>query len=161
MLNKCQYLRFRKKQGKTYCYCTKKRATIEFSCCSNCSNKEYKKVAKMTVKKPLSQCKKKHKTTIATSIPKEVKLKVWKRDNQECIFCHKKVPWNCANSHFVKRSHLGMGIEENIFTVCLLCHTNFDDTPKREFMLPIARNHLTSKYPYWNEDMLIYKKWGN
>lgn len=58
MLNKCQYLRFRKKQGKTYCYCTKKRATIEFSCCSNCSNKEYKKVAKMTTKtriKPISK----------------------------------------------------------------------------------------------------------
>ena len=161
MINKCLYLRFRKKQSKMYCYCTKKRAVIESFECKGCINKEYKKVAKMATKKPLNDCKKKHKTTIATSIPKEVKLKVWERDEHECIFCHKKVPWNYANSHFIKRSHLGKGIEENIFTACSTCHTNFDDTPKREYMLPIAKSHLMSKYEHWNEDMLVYKKWGN
>ena len=161
MQNKCLYLRFRKKQGKTYCYCTKKRATIEFSCCVGCLNKEYKKVPKMAIKKPLNQCKKKHKTTIATSIDKKIKLIVWERDKHRCIFCDKPVEWNLANSHFIKRSHLGLGIEENIFTACPTCHHEFDDTPKRECMLPIARKYLKSKYPYWNEDMLIYKKWGN
>lgn len=58
MLNKCLYFRVRKKQGKTYCYCTKKRAIIELSSCYGCLNKEYKKVAKMVVKtriKPISK----------------------------------------------------------------------------------------------------------
>ena len=50
MQNKCINLRWRKKQGKTYCYCTKKRAIIELSSCYGCVNKEYKKVAKMVVK---------------------------------------------------------------------------------------------------------------
>ena len=161
MLNGCLYLRRRVKKGQTYYYCAKKRSTIDFKCCSGCLNKEYKKVAKITVKTPLNECKKKHKTTIATSIPKEVKLKVWERDGHECIFCHKRVPWNCANSHYIKRSHLGLGIEENIFTACPTCHTDFDDTPKREYMLPTAKKHLMSKYDNWNENMLVYKKWGN
>lgn len=161
MQNKCLYLRFRKKQGKTYCYCTKKRSTIEFSCCVGCLNKEYKKVPKMVIKKPLSQCKKKHKTTIATSIPLKVKKIVWERDNHCCIFCGKYVDIFFANSHFIKRSHQGMGIEENIMTNCQNCHDLLEESENREKMLEFAKKYLMSKYDYWNEDMLIYKKWGN
>lgn len=163
MLNGCLYLRKRQKKGQTYFYCFKKRAIIDISCCYGCVNKEYKKVAKMVTKKALRDCKKKHKTTIATSIDKKVKLKVWERDEHKCIFpnCKKTVPWNCANSHYIKRSHLGLGIEENIFTACPECHHDFDDTPKRKDMLPIAKRYLMSKYDNWNEEMLVYKKWGN
>ena len=159
MINKCLYLRFRKKQCKMYRYCTKKHNIIESFECNVCNNKEYKKNTKMATRKPLGKCNKKHKTTIATSITKEVKLKVWERDNYECIFFHKRVSWNFANSHYIKRSHLGLGIEENIFTACPVCHHEFDDTPKREYMLPIAKQYLISKYDYWNEDILVYKKW--
>ena len=102
-----------------------------------------------------------HKVTKATAIPKDVKLKVWERDKHKCIFCYTPVSWNYANSHYIKRSHLGLGIEENIFTACPTCHHNFDDTPKRKYLLPIAKEYLMSKYDYWNEDILIYKKWGN
>ena len=52
-----------------------------------------------------------HKVTKATAIPKAVKLKVWKRDKHKCIFCQTPVSWNYANSHYIKRSHLGLGIE--------------------------------------------------
>lgn len=161
MINKCINLKFRKKKGQTYCYCTQKQTVIDFKACSGCLNKEFKKVAKMAVKKPLNECKKKHKTTIATSIPRKVKEVVWKRDNCSCIFCGKYVDVFWANSHFIKRSHQGMGIEENIFTACPACHNDFDDTPKRKYMLPIAKRYLMSKYDYWNEEMLVYKKWGN
>lgn len=161
MINKCINLKFRSKKGKTYCYCTKKRSVIDFKECSGCLSKEYKKVAKMTPKKPLNKVSKNNKVTKATAINKKVKLIVWERDEHRCIFCNKPVPWNCANSHYVKRSHLGMGIEENIFTACPTCHDDFDNTIKRKYMLPIAKRHLINKYDYWNEDMLIYKKWGN
>ena len=159
MLNKCLNFRLRTKQGLKIYYCARKRTTIDFKLCSICPYKEYKKVYNIATRKPLGKCNKKHKTTIATSITKEVKLKVWERDNYECIFCHKRVSWNFANSHYIKRSHLGLGIEENIFTACPVCHYEFDDTPKREYMLPIAKQYLISKYDYWNEEMLVYKKW--
>lgn len=154
----CINLRKRSKKGKTYIYCIKRKLVVDFKECSSCSYREYKKVSKMVVKKPLRTCNKKHKLTLATSIPKNVKLKVWERDKHRCIFCHRLVPWNLANSHFIKRSHSGLGIEENIFTACLDCHNKFDDSIYRKKMLPIARKHLKSKYTNWNEDNLIYNK---
>ena len=163
MNNKCIYLRFRKKQGKTYCYCTKKRAVIEFSSCYGCINKEYKKIAKNTIKiknrTPLNKVSKTNKVTKATSIPKAVKLTVWERDNHCCIFCGKYVEWNLANSHFIKRSHNGMGIEENIITNCVECHNLFEHEPSRSEMMPFAEQYLKSKYPNWSKKDLVYKKW--
>ena len=50
MINKCLCLRYRKKQGKIYCYCTKKRAVIELFECKGCVNKEYKEVSKKAIK---------------------------------------------------------------------------------------------------------------
>ena len=158
MNNKCINLRVRNKKGQAYYYCTFKHTVIDFNTCSSCVNKDYKKVAKMSVKKPLNKISKTNKIVTATSIPKKVKLTVWDRDNHKYIFCHKPLSWNYANSHYIKRSHLGLGIEENIFTACTTCHHEFDDTPKREYMLPIAKRYLMSKYDYWNEDILIYKK---
>ena len=154
MLYKCLYFKQRQKKGKTYFYCTKKQSIIELSSCYHCLNKEYNKT-------PIKKVSKTNKVTKATAIPKEVKLTVWERDKHKCIFCHTPVDWNFANSHFVKRSHLGLGIEENIFTACPTCHHDFDDTPKRKFLLPLAKSYLMGKYDYWNENMLVYKKWGN
>lgn len=166
MQNKCINLRLRKKQGRPYLYCTKKRAIIEFSSCNGCINKEYKKVAKNTLKtnsrliakKPLNKVSKTNKVAKATAIPKKVKLIVWERDDHKCIFCGTPVVWNFANSHYIKRSHLGLGIEQNIMTNCDKCHELFEHEPTRSEMMPFAKNHLMSKYDNWNEEMLIYKK---
>ncbi len=161
MNNKCMNLKIRSKKGQPYCYCACKRSVIDFNDCKGCLSKEYKKVAKMTVKKPLNKVSKNNKVTKATSIPTKVKEVVWKRDRGCCIFCKKQVEVFWANSHFIKRSQLGKGIEENLFTACPECHHDFDDTPKRKYMLPNVKEYLKSKYDYWNEDILIYKKWGN
>ena len=101
----------------------------------------------------------KSKRTKALEIPKKVKLIVWERDNHRCIFCPRDVPWNYANSHYIKRSHGGLGIEQNIVTACPRCHHNFDDTPKRKEMLLVAKRHLMSLYDNWNEEDLVYKKY--
>lgn len=82
MQNKCMYLRFRKKQGKTYCYCTKKRAVIEFSCCFNCSNKEYKKVAKMSKKTRIKPISKKR-----VVVSKKTYNEVLERCKGRCAIC--------------------------------------------------------------------------
>lgn len=155
MNNKCIYARYRRKKGQIYLYCIKKGALEGLKCESSCVDRGYKKVSKNTLKKSSST----NKVSKATSISKEVKMKVWERDAGVCIFCGVPITWNLANSHFIKRSHLGLGIEENIFCACLECHHKFDDTTCRKFMLPIARSHLKSKYEYWNEDMLVYKKY--
>ena len=155
MSNYCINLKKKVKKRETYFYCCKKGILEKSFFCSSCLDKEYKKTPKNTLKKSSST----NKVSKATSIPKEVKMKVWERDAGVCIFCGVPITWNLANSHFIKRSHLGLGIEENIFCACLECHHKFDDTTCRKFMLPIARSHLKSKYEYWNEDMLVYKKY--
>lgn len=124
-------------------------------------NREYKKSTKMITRTRLRPISKTNKVTKATAITKKVKMVVWERDKHKCIFCEKYVEWNMANSHYIKRSHNGMGIEENIMTNCAACHELFEHEPTRSKMIPIARKYLESKYDNWNEENLIYKKWSN
>lgn len=135
-------------------YCKINKCSITLKDCSNCKFKEYKAIRNKPIKG------KKHKLTKATEIPKSVKKKVWKRDNHKCIFCHEEVPWNLANSHFVKRSHNGLGIEEDVFTACIKCHQKFDDSIDRESMKIIAYNHLRKFYKDLDEKDLVYKKYS-
>ena len=67
----------------------------------------------------------KSKRTKACDISKSVKDKVWLRDNNQCIICHNinAMP----NAHFIRRSQGGLGIEENIVTLCFRCHHEFDN----------------------------------
>jgi len=102
---------------------------------------------------------KKHKVTKATDIPTKLKKKVWERDNHKCIFCRTPVSWHYANSHYIKRSQLGLGIEENIMTNCERCHKLFEETSKRDQMKIQAKEYFISLYPNWNEDKLVYKKY--
>ena len=130
----------------------------KFKDCSNCKYKEYKGNKKSTLIKKSPIKGKKHKLTKETEISKKVKMTVWERDNHKCIFCQKEVPWEYANSHYIKRSQLGMGIPENLMTNCERCHNLFEVSTYREKMKEFARNYLINKYDYWNEEMLIYKK---
>lgn len=152
MLNKCINLRYRKHKGVIYCYCTKRRAVIESFSCSSCIYREYKKAAKIAFKSRNNTITKK------TAITKDVKMKVWARDNCQCIFCGQAVSWNYANSHYIKRSQLGLGIEENIMTNCSECHRLFEESPQREKMKAYARKYFMSLYVNWNEKDLKYKK---
>lgn len=149
MNNKCINL---KQKFDRSLYCKINKCLITLKDCNNCKLKKYKEIRKKPIKG------KKHKLTKATEIPKSVKLAVWERDEHKCIFCHKDVPWNHANSHYIKRSHNGLGIEQSIFTACIECHNKFDDSIERENMKTIAFNHLCKFYGNLNECDLIYKK---
>lgn len=93
----------------------------------------------------------------ACDIPKKVKEIVWERDNHQCIICgnHRAMP----NSHFIRRSQGGLGIEENIVTMCMMCHSMYDQYIDRERMESYTEQYLRSKYPNWDKEKLIYKKW--
>lgn len=100
-----------------------------------------------------------HRRTKATAIPKAVKERVWMRDGQRCIFCGKVVPVECACAHYIARSQGGLGIEQNVLTLCNDCHTEYDNGRDRKRLKAQARAYLEEEYGVIDEDDLIYQKW--
>lgn len=96
-----------------------------------------------------------NKRTRAVSIPTKTKKRVEERDGGLCIFCG--APGK-GEAHFIARSQGGLGIEENLLTVCRPCHDQMDNSTNRKEMLNIAEGYLRSKYPYWSKSFLIYEK---
>lgn len=100
----------------------------------------------------------KTKRAKACDIPRTVKEAVWERDGGRCIICrsNRAMP----NSHFIRRSQGGLGIEENIVTMCQSCHSMYDQYIDRENMEAYIENYLRSHYPNWDREKLVYKKWS-
>lgn len=100
----------------------------------------------------------KSKMAKACDISKKVKDIVWNRDGGKCIICGSHYAW--PNSHFIRRSQGGLGIEENIVTMCQRCHSMYDQGSDRRAIESYTEKYLKSKYPDWSRDKLIYKKWS-
>lgn len=96
-----------------------------------------------------------NKRTRAVSIPTKTKREVEERDHCQCIFCGKP---GRGEAHFISRAHGGLGIKENLITVCRACHDQLDNSIKRNEMLRVAENYLRAAYPYWDRSLLIYQK---
>lgn len=97
----------------------------------------------------------KSKRTKATDISKKVKDAVFERDNGCCVWCGKQ---GVSNAHFCPRSAGGLGIEENVLTLCTECHHEFDNGHNRAEMKRFFRNYLYHSYPDWDEANLIYRR---
>lgn len=106
----------------------------------------------------------KFKKTVPTEISFDVKMKVLKRDNGRCVVCGSTHNVE-ANAHYIPRSEGGMGIEENIVTLCNnesknKCHYKFDfgtDEERKEIGEKIEA-HLKKHYSKWSSEKVIYKK---
>lgn len=99
----------------------------------------------------------KSKRSKACDIPQAVKKKVWERDGERCIIC--KSPYAMPNAHYISRAHGGLGIEQNIVTLCLNCHHAYDNTDKRPFYQECIVDYLRGIYgDEWDETNLTYKK---
>ena len=95
------------------------------------------------------------KETKATKIPEKVKKAVWARDGGRCIVCLRPGnPW----CHFIPRSQGGLGIEQNIVTLCPSCHRAFDEGPQRTALYACIVGYLKAKYPGWTRENMIYRK---
>lgn len=98
----------------------------------------------------------KSKRTKALEIPPKVKEKVLERDVC-CVWCGKQ---GQPNAHYIARSQGGLGIEENILTLCYGCHRRYDQSTERQKMRAYFTEYLKSKYPDWDEKKLVYQKYG-
>lgn len=96
-----------------------------------------------------------HKRTKATAIDPKTRWIVEERDGGCCIFCGRL---GRGEGHFIKRSQGGLGIEQNLITVCRECHHQMDDGFSRDLYLMKAESYLRSHYPNWNKEDLVYKK---
>lgn len=108
------------------------------------------------------------KRTQALAIPPEVKREVAQRDSVDgwpcCIYCGRPAPtdnptaFSCA--HYISRAQGGLGIPENILTLCPDCHREYDATDRRNELRRLFRYYLERYYAVWSEEMLTYKKEG-
>ncbi len=104
--------------------------------------------------------------TKALEIPLEVKRAVAERDSVDgwacCIYCGKPAPTEnplaFSNAHYISRGQGGLGVEENILTLCWTCHMRYDQSTERDSMKAFFREYLESKHPEWEEEKLFYKK---
>lgn len=63
--------------------------------------------------------------------------------------------------HYIPRSKNGLGIPQNGALGCQYHHEMMDNGAKgrRQEMLDYLSSYLSSFYPDWNEEDLIYSKW--
>ena len=97
------------------------------------------------------------KQSKACDISRKVKQKVYERDHKCCIICfsNKGLP----NAHFISRAKGGLGIEQNIVTLCPSCHALYDGKLRKEYYT-LIHNYLKVRYPNLNIEELRYKnKW--
>ena len=161
----CLNFRVKTKNYRKYFYCNIIRKKIEPEECHNCHNKKFKKVKPIKQKHIKRTSTKKSRRAKATDIPQRVKKAVFLRDNGKCVICG-----NCKNvmpnAHYISREDGGLGIEQNIVTLCTeltenKCHRKYDFGTKEEhdYCKNIIRDYLKSIYQNWKEEDLVYKKY--
>ena len=93
----------------------------------------------------------------AKAISPTVKFMVNCRDGGRCVYCGAP---GLPEAHFIRRSKGGLGVPQNILTLCQKHHELYDKGPRtqREGMREFFREYLMSKYPEWDEDSLVYRK---
>ena len=107
-----------------------------------------------------------HKRTKALAISEEVKDRVWERDEGRCVACQYlgNTGWQAyPEAHFIPRSKSGLGIEENVLTLCRPHHYQFDNGTyrQREKMRQVFKAYFKLHYPDWDVKKLYYHKEDN
>lgn len=99
----------------------------------------------------------KSKRSKACNISQKVKEAVWERDNHRCILCGNQNAM--PNAHYIPRSKGGLGIEQNVVTLCFDCHRRLDQTSERPNLLISVGHYLELKYPGFQDKDRVYNKW--
>lgn len=94
----------------------------------------------------------------ACSISPAVRQTVLDRDGRHCFICGSTQ--NLQIAHYISRARLGIGIPENLGTLCIACHYSYDNGKYHNEIKDIFKGHLKAHYPNWDESNLTYKKWS-
>lgn len=114
--------------------------------------------------------KKPHKYTNKLRFDKNVRQRIYERDNGGCIFCHMGYMNDCTSPmlleiadimHYIPKSKMGLGIEQNGAVGCRYHHHMLDNGNKgaRQEMLERFEEYLKGIYPDWEKEKLIYRKY--
>ena len=98
------------------------------------------------------------KRSKACDISPKVRKEVLERDNHQCIICGANQGLQIA--HYISRARSGLGIPQNLATMCVSCHFQFDNGKLHSQIKDLVQEHLKAHYEDWNEKDLIYKKWS-
>ena len=85
----------------------------------------------------------------------QVRAKVLERDGWKCVFCGRTDTLQMA--HYIPRSLGGLGIEENLVTLCLECHMKSHNEWFRE-LDQFMEQYLNERYPNITNDERKYRK---
>lgn len=99
------------------------------------------------------------KQTKAKAISTKTKKRVWDRDGGGCIICGN--PNADPSCHYIRRSQGGLGIEQNIVTLCQTHHRLLDspNTPiERSLYRRMVKDHLDRHYPDFQDEKRVYRK---
>lgn len=107
--------------------------------------------------------RKRHKQTIACDISPKARKAVYERDSADgrpvCIICGGSESLELA--HYIPRSQGGIGIPENLVTLCKYHHQQYDQYGiERDGIRFVIEAHLKSYYPGWAVSDLIYDKFN-
>ena len=94
-----------------------------------------------------------------TDVSSKVRHSVKERDKQRCVYCGTRYSLQLAHV-FVNRSHGGLGVEENLITLCIACHMSLDNG-REEKAKPIrdyCEAYLKDRYEI-DIEKLKYKRW--
>lgn len=96
------------------------------------------------------------KRSRACAITPKVREAVEKRDHGCCIFCHSV---GRGEAHIIPRSQGGLGVPENIVTVCRSCHIEMDNGLHTKEYKAVAIAYIRRFYPDWSREKVTYTKW--
>lgn len=96
-----------------------------------------------------------------TEISAKVRAKVKERDSWDgancCIWCGSS--YGVQQHHFIERSRGGMGVEQNLVSLCYKCHARLHSGEKQ--IEDFCEEYLKTLYPNWTEESVIYRKGDN
>ena len=90
------------------------------------------------------------------AISKKVKEKVYIRDKGRCVICDAP---GAPNAHYISRAQGGLGIEENIVTLCARCHREYDQTIHREAYRCMIKSYLDHHYDMPDSKRIQKNRW--
>lgn len=100
--------------------------------------------------------KRKSKRSKACDISPRVRKAVYERDRGCSVISGRP---GIPNAHYIPRSAGGLGIEQNVVTLTLEEHHDYDNGGRRKEYGEIIKAYLDQQYPGFPDEKRIYNRW--